>query len=221
MPGWTRNPGLCQARTMRAGLLLSLFLLAGCAEAGRWLGMPAPEGDRLAIAEAESGEEDDGTTIVRLALGRRQASAALIQEQGERRLWRAPGGVVVQTDGARVTATAGLPQIVMATRFDGADPLEDPKALLGRSVEARRLVDVAAASRAPETMRFGIGMDCRLRGFRTEEEHQILVEETCRAPGMRRVVNQFWADERTNRVGFAEQWVGPGMQPLALDFEPD
>ncbi len=202
-------------------LLLLCGMLAGCAEARRWLDMPGAGEDRLAIAEAESGEEDDGVTTLRLAVGRRQASAVLIQEQGERRLWRAPGGVVVQTDGARVTATAGLPQIVMATRFDGPDPLDDPKALVGRSVEARRLVDVAGASRAPETMRFGIGMDCRLRGFRTEEEHQILVEETCRAPGMRRVSNQFWADERTNRVGFAEQWVGPGMQPLALDFEPD
>lgn len=206
---------------MRAACLVLCLLLPGCGEAGRWLGVTGGEEDRLAIAEAESGEEDGGATVVRLALGRRQASAVLLQQQGERRLWRAPGGVVVQTDGARVTATAGLPQIIMATRFDGPDPLEDPKALLGRSVEARRLVDVAAASRAPETMRFGIGFDCRLRGYRTEEEHQILVEETCRAPGMRRVVNQFWADERANRVGFAEQWVGPGMRPLALDFEPE
>ncbi|MFL1461503.1 YjbF family lipoprotein [Roseococcus sp. DSY-14] len=206
---------------MRALPLLLCVLLAGCAEARRWSGLPAAPEDRLAIAEAESGEEDEGTTVVRMALGRRQASAVLIQEQGERRMWRAPGGVVVQTDGARVTATAGLPRILMATRFDGPDPLEDPKSLLGRSVEARRLVDVAAASRAPETMRFGLGFDCRLRGFRTEEEGQILIEETCRAPGLRRVVNQFWADERTNRVGFAEQWVGEGLQPLALDFEPD
>jgi hypothetical protein len=86
------------------------------------------EPDRMAIAAAESAdEEQDGPQLVRLALGRREASATLIQEQGQRRLWRAPGGVVVSTDGARIVATAGLPQMVMATRFDGPDPLEDPR----------------------------------------------------------------------------------------------
>ncbi|MCW8086690.1 YjbF family lipoprotein [Sabulicella glaciei] len=214
---------------MRRLACLVPLLLAGCgatldgtARAVRsGLGLGDGEPDRLAIAQAESGDEDEGATTLRLALGRRQATATLIQQLGERRMWRAPGGVVVQTDGPRVAATAGLPQTVMATRFDGPDPLEDPRSLLGRSVEARRVVDLGTPGRDPATMRFGIAFDCRLRGFRTEDEHGILVEETCRATGMRRVSNQFWADARTNRVGFAEQWVGPGLAPLALDFEPE
>lgn len=214
---------------MRFLLCLVPLLLAGCGASwdgavravGDRLGLGDGEPDRLAIAQAESGDEDEGVTVLRLALGRRQATATLIQQLGERRLWRAPGGVVVQTDGPRVVATAGLPQTVMATRFDGPDPLEDPVALLGRSVEARRVVDLGTPGRDPATMRFGVSFDCRLRGFRTEEEHAILVEETCRATGMRRITNQFWADARTNRVGFAEQWVGAGMPLLALDFEPE
>jgi hypothetical protein len=36
---------------------------------------------------------------------------------------------------------------------------------------------VTAASRDPATMRFGLSFDCRLRGYRTEEEHMILIEE--------------------------------------------
>lgn len=221
---------------MHAGLLLlALIALTGCNRPGgtdvtrgltggllsdSMFGASGPrEPDRMAIAAAESEEGEDGPQMVRLALGRRQASATLIQEQGQRRLWRAPGGVVVSTDGARVVATAGLPQMVMATRFDGPDPLEDPKSLIGRSVETRRLVDVMGASRDPSTMRFGLSFDCRLRAFRTDEEHMILIEERCRVPGLSPVSNRFWADEGSNRVGFAEQWVGPGVGPLSLDFE--
>ena len=166
-------------------------------------------------------DEEDGVPFVRMALGRREASASLMQTQGQRRLWRASGGVVVATDGARVVATSGLPQMVMATRFDGPDPLEDPKALINRSAEARRLVDIAGAARDPASMRFGLSFDCRLRGYRTEEEHMILLEERCRVPGFSPVLNRFWADERTNRVGFAQQWVGPGIGPLSLDFDDE
>lgn len=216
--------------------LALLLLLAGCNDSGnvdvtrivtgglltdRMLGFGQPaEPDRMAIAERES-DAEDGTPSVRMALGRREATASLMQTQGQRRLWRAAGGVVVATDGARIVATSGLPQMVMATRFDGPDPLEDPKSLIGRSAEARRLVDIAGASRDPATMRFGLSFDCRLRGFRTEEEHMILVEERCRVPGLSPVLNRFWADERTNRVGFAQQWVGPGIGPLSLDFDDD
>ena len=49
----------------------------------------------------------------------------------------------------------------------------------------------------------------------------ILVEERCRVPSFSPVLNRFWADERTNRVGFAQQWVGPGIGPLSLDFDGD
>jgi hypothetical protein len=142
--------------------LALLLVLLGCNDAGnvdvtrvvtgglltdRMLGLGQPtEPDRMAIAERES-DEGDGTPFLRMALGRREATASLMQTQGQRRLWRAAGGVVVATDGARVVATSGLPQMVMATRFDGPDPLEDPKSLIGRSAEARRLVDIAGAAR--------------------------------------------------------------------------
>jgi hypothetical protein len=134
-------------------------------------------------------------------------------------MWRAPGGVVVATDGARVVGTAGLPQMVMATRFDGPDPLSDPRALLTRTAETRRLVDISGASRDPSTMRFGISFDCRLRAAETEDGY-ILVEERCRVPGFSPVVNLFWAEKESGAVGYAEQWIGPGIGPLALDFQP-
>ncbi|TCH96700.1 hypothetical protein EJV46_19155 [Roseococcus sp. SYP-B2431] len=209
---------------MRLLLLLLLVPLSACgrssplAELTRLFQGGESEPDRLAIAEAESEEDGEGPQV-RFALGRRAANAVLIQQQGERRMWRAPGGVVVATDGPRVVATAGLPQIVMATRFDGPDPLDDPRALLERGAEVRRLVDVSGASRSPETMRFGVAFDCRLRAARTEEG-MILVEERCRVRGFPPVTNRFWASAETGQVGFAEQWVGPGMGPLSLDFEP-
>lgn len=209
---------------MRVLLLLLLVSLSACgrnsplSEITRLFDSSGREPDRLAIAEAESEEDGDGPQV-RFALGRRAANAVLIQQQGERRMWRAPGGVVVATDGPRVVATAGLPQIVMATRFDGPDPLDDPRALLDRSAEVRRLVDFSAASRDPETMRFGVAFDCRLHADRTEEG-MILVVERCRVPGFSPVTNRFWASAENGQVGFAEQWVGPGMGPLSLDFEP-
>lgn len=178
------------------------------------------EPDRLAIAEAESADvAQDGPEMIRFALGRRSANATLIQEQGRRRMWRAPGGVVVATDGARVVATSGLPQMVMGTRIDGADPLDDPRALVGRSAETRRLVDISGASRNPAGMRFGIAFDCRLRGSATDEG-MILVEERCRVTGASPVTNRFWADGQSGAIIYAEQWVGPGLASLALDFAP-
>ncbi|MDB5414373.1 MAG: hypothetical protein JWR10_2708 [Rubritepida sp.] len=202
-------------------LLLSLGACGGNTPIAEITRLFAPgEPDRLAIAEAESQDaEENGPEVVRFALGRRAATAQLIQQQGNRRMWRAPGGVVVATEGARVVATAGLPQMIMATRFEGPDPLEDPRALLERSAEARRLVDFSGASRDPATMRFGIAFDCRLRAYRTEEA-LILVEERCRVPGFSPVVNRFWADGETGQVGYAEQWVGPSLAAMALDFEP-
>ncbi|WP_424810947.1 YjbF family lipoprotein [Roseococcus sp. YIM B11640] len=199
-------------------VLMTLLFLAGCEANSFWPALPfSGEPDRMAIAAAESGEIEPDAQQIRFRIGRRQATAVLIQRQGERRMWRAPGGVVVATDGARVVATAGLPQIVTGTRFDGPDPLEDPRALLDRSAEARRLVDVSGASRDPASMRFGLAFDCRLRADRTED-NDIVVVERCRVPGQSTVTNRFWADEN-GRIGYAEQWAGPGMGLLALDFD--
>lgn len=205
---------------MRVILPMLLLALTGCGTNSPLASFrPSSEPDRLAIAEAESAEAEESGEVLRLALGRRRASAVLIQQQGTRRMWRSPGGVIVATDGPRVVGTAGLPQMVMATRFDGPDPLSDPRALLLRSAEARRLVDISGAARNPASMRFGIAFDCRLRAAETEDGY-ILVEERCRVPGFSPVVNRFWADRETGAVGYAEQWVGPGIGPLALDFDP-
>ncbi len=203
-------------------LLPVCLLLAGCGATQPFGGgFFRTEPDRLAIAEVESPEvEEEGVEVIRLSLGRRRASATLIQQQGTRRMWRAPGGVVVATEGARVVGTSGLAQMVTATRFDGTDPLNDPRALVARSAEARRLVDIAGASRDPASMRFGLSFDCRLRAADTADGY-ILVEERCRVPGLSPVINRFWADAQTGVVGFAEQWIGPGIGPLSLDFDPD
>lgn len=206
---------------MRVIALGVLLFLAACGSNSPLAGLfPSSEPDRLAIAQAESAEvAGEGVEMIRFALGRRSANATLIQEQGRRRMWRAPGGVVVATDGARVVATSGLPQMLMGTRFDGPDPLEDPRALLAHSAEARRLVDLSGASRDPSGMRFGVAFDCRLRAAPTDEG-LILVEERCRVTGASPVTNRFWAHAETGAIGYAEQWVGPGLAALALDFEP-
>lgn len=219
---------------LRAAIPCLFLFLAACGSDGATsgmaravmggLGLPLPrdatppEPDRLAIAEAESAEVDAAAPQLRLGLGPRTATAVLIQQQGNRRMWRAPGGVVVATDGPRVVATSGLPMLITATRFDGPDPLDAPVQLIGRSAEARRLVDVSGAGRDPASMRFGIAFDCRLRAARTEEAGVVLVEERCRVPGQAPVVNSFWANEASGRVTHAEQWVGTGMPRMVLVF---
>ncbi|MBW8271388.1 YjbF family lipoprotein [Caldovatus aquaticus] len=152
-----------------------------------------------------------------LRLGGRRARALLIQEEGERRLWRSAGGLVVATDGARVVATAGLAERVTATRFDDPDPLEDPRALVGREQRARRTVDLARAGRGPSGMRFGLVLTCRLRGAALPEagEEVLLIEERC--SGDARAVNRFWADARTGAVFRSEQWIGEDTPPLAME----
>lgn len=205
-----------------------LAVLPACGGAGGALGRAAlapfapPEPIVLADRErrAAEGEEAAPTPSVELALGRRRATASLLHRQGESRLWRAPGGVVVATDGARVVGTAGLAQMITGTRFDGPDPLEDPAPLLRRSAEARRLVDLSPRDRDPAGMRFGVVFDCRLRAVETEEANIVLVEERCRATGLGAVRNRFWVDSRTRRATHAEQWIGPGLAPLLLEF-PD
>ena len=57
--------------------------------------LPAPPGDGLPAEPALSVRQ-----------GSRHAVAVLVEENGERRLWRSPDGLVVATDGARVTATS-------------------------------------------------------------------------------------------------------------------
>lgn len=153
--------------------------------------------------------------------GRNRGVAELLQEVGERRMWRTANGLVVATDGARVVATAGLPQVLAGTRMDGPDPLADPAALLERPASTRRLVDLMAASRDPASMRFGVPVECRISARAVPEQQALLVEERCRAPGTLGFTNRFWVDAGSNAVYRSEQWVGPGLLLGVAPIGPD
>jgi hypothetical protein len=208
-----------------AWLALLALLPGGCGSAR--LSDLAPELiwagvlQRLPVATEEEPVADPAAgRAIRLWIGRRGTRAALLQELGERRLWRTPSGIVVATDGGRVVATSGLPEVLAATRFDGPDPLANPAALLDRAAEARRMVDLMRADREPAGMRFGIAVECRLRAERTEDEAVLLVEERCRAGREGRFTNRYWVAPEGGAVLRAEQWVGPRVPVLALEFSP-
>ena len=203
--------------------LLPLLLLAGC-------GLPLPNRLRADLArlapspglfaaeEVAPDTEPEGRAL-RLTHGGRVRHAALLQELGERRLWRTGSGLVVATDGARVVATSGLKEMLAATRFEGADPLADPLALLDRQAEARRLVDLMRRDREPEGMRFGIAVECRLRARPAAEDAELLlVEERCNARGEGHFTNRFWADAESGAIQRSEQWIGPSLEPLVVEF---
>jgi Group 4 capsule polysaccharide lipoprotein gfcB, YjbF len=48
----------------------------------------------------------------------------------------------------------------------------------------------------------------------------LVVEERCRAgsAGGGAHTNRFWTDTATGTVLRAEQWVGPGLPPMIVDF---
>jgi hypothetical protein len=160
-------------------------------------------------------EEPEGP-FLRLGQGRRESDARLISQQGERRIWRTRGGVVVATDGIRIVATAGLPVMVAATRFDGPDPVADPQSIAGRSADARRVVDVMTASREPSQMRFGITLNCRLSSAPSEEAETVIITETCRGEGLGAIRNRFWMDRESRSIHTSEQWVGPRSAPMRV-----
>lgn len=179
--------------------LLLVLLLAGCAAR-------VPADDRFGPPEV------DGPALA-LSLGGRPQVALLMQQNGEQRLWRTRGGVVVATDGARVVATAGLPVWVVATRFDGPDPLDAPLALVGRLASVRRLVDLMTPDRNPAAMRFGISLECTLTG--RDDGGTLLVEEGCTGSGFN-FTNRFWGDLQTGGIYRSEQWVGRADGPLGV-----
>ena len=207
---------------MRA--LLLLLLLPACTIPEAWV--PAwsdiPGAETLGLAESlpEAEREEvpaaalrqaDGEPALFLRWGGRQALAMLTQQSGENRMWRSPGGMVVATDGARVVATAGLRTWLAATRLDGPDPLDEPLQLLGREVGLRRQVDLMRSDRAPEGMRFGLSLNCRLRGVLEQSPSgppALLLTERCRGNG-ESFVNRFWADPETGGIYRSEQWIGP------------
>lgn len=208
---------------MRAWPLLFLSL-CGCGDTpfrAAWSGLSRrlPAGDPIPAEAAESGT--DTGPVLRVRAGGRITQATLLSEQGERRLWRAGAGIVVATDGGRVVATSGLREVLVATRFDGPDPLGNPADLLEHPAEARRLVDLMRSDRQPQGMRFGVTVRCRMRASHSAEDTAVLlVEERCRAGAEGAHLNRFWAEAATGTVLRAEQWVGPGLPSMTVDF-PD
>lgn len=213
-------------------LLLLLLLapaLAGCAAPARWyaaardrledpLGARDPEVWTRPALVAEGVDEP----ALAITLGRRRAVATLMQAQGERRLWRTPDGVAVATAGARVVATAGLSEMLAATRLDGPDPLDDPAALVGREVALRRQVDLMRAGRGPEGMRFGLQLSCRLRAGAPQglpaaaAADLIEVRERCAGGGVS-FTNRYWAEAEGGAVVRSEQWVGERLPPMVVE----
>lgn len=213
---------------MRAWFLLFLPL-CGCGDTplrSAWTNLShrLPAGDPIpAEAADEAAAETDGGPALRLRVGGRIAQAALVSQQGDRRMWRAGAGIVVATDGGRVVATSGLREVLVATRFDGPDPLSNPVELLDRPAEARRLVDLMRSDRQPQGMRFGIPVRCRLRAETLAEDPAVLVvEERCRAGGAGggAHTNRFWSEAATGAVLRGEQWVGPNLPPMVVEFLP-
>ena len=213
---------------MRAFWLLLCLLPAACGQSSAedvlrvliWP-IPVPAGifgtgtpDRIAEWDHEEAAVRPTQPALSLSLGRRQARASLHQTQGERRLWRTAGGLVVATDGARVVATSGLQEMVAATRFDGPDPLTSPLVLSGREAQTRRVVDLMRLGRQPDGMSFGVTLDCQLRAVEADAD-SMLVEERCR--GDATFTNRFWVDPRSGAVFRSEQWIGRGLPPLIVE----
>ncbi|MDJ0390134.1 YjbF family lipoprotein [Roseomonas sp. E05] len=214
---------------MRAALLGLLLLLPGC------IGLPAlPELSALpglsALWEAPPPEAEpdppqamarppEDTPSIRLAWRGSRALALLIQENGENRLWRSAGGLAVATDGARIVATAGLREWIASTRLDGPDPLDEPLALVGQSATLRRQVDLMRSDRSPDSMRFGLALNCRLTA--SMEGAAVLVLEHCRRRGGGSFTNRYWADPQSGGIYRSEQWVGEaGMMRLEVVNPP-
>jgi hypothetical protein len=190
-----------------ARLIAALLLLSACGQP------PAGEGLRLAARSTPQVAEAEPPGPSLLLEGPRRVVLVPVSGNGARQVWRGPGQVALATDGARVVGTAGLGQMVMATRLDDPDPLEDARALVGRDARARRTIDLAGADRDPASMRFGLMVECALRG--RAEAGWIVVEERC-GGDVTAFTNRFWADPATGIVWRSEQWAGDAVPMLRL-----
>lgn len=193
-----------------AGLILLAALLAGCGDT------PAGEALRRVGAPAAQPATPVAGPALLLAAPRR-ATLVPMQQTGARRLWRGEDGIVLATDGARIVGTAGLGQMLVATRVEGADPLDDPRALLAGGGTARRVVDLSGADRDPASMRFGLALDCTLRG--QADGAWIIIEERCAGAGIS-FTNRFWALAETGQVARSEQWVGDAVPAVLSQLQP-
>jgi hypothetical protein len=199
------------ARGVR-GLAVGLaLLLAGCGD--------TPAGDALRRIGGGAGAPPiavQGPALV--VSGTRQPVVMRpLQQSGTRQLWRDDGNAALATEGARIVATAGFGQILSTTRFDGPDPLVDPRALLAAPGFARRSVDLQGADRDADSMRFGVALDCTLRA--RPDAGWLLVEERCTGNALA-FTNRFWAEPESGVIRRSDQWVGDALAPLTVEIVP-
>ncbi|MGK7866942.1 YjbF family lipoprotein [Falsiroseomonas sp. E2-1-a20] len=191
-------------RLSLAGCGLAL-LLAGCGDT------PLADALRGPAAPMPGAVTSEPSGPVLLVTGaRRPFRFMLLQDAGGQRLWRAEGGAALSTQGARITATAGLgagPATILlaATRLEGTDPLDDPRALPGREARSLRSIDLQGATRSPQDLRFGVQLDCRMTA--AAEGAWLLLTERCTGDGIA-FTNRFWAEPASGAVRRSEQWVG-------------
>jgi hypothetical protein len=183
-------------------------LLGGCGDT------PAGQALRGATpAAAPAPAPIPGPHVVLLAP--RRAVLLPVSGSAGRAIWRGEASnIAIATEGPRIVATAGLRQMLMATRFEGPDPLDAPLALRGTEAFARRSVDLAGNERDPATMRFGVALECRLTG--RDEEGWLMVEERCSGGGG--FTNRFWVQPETGAVLRSEQWAGDEVGLLAVEM---
>lgn len=182
--------------------VLALLGLPGCGDtpiAAALLGAPPP---------VQAGEMAPAGPVLRVSGAGRPFLFTLVQESGERRLWRAEGGAALATEGPRITAIAGLGPGLSATRLEQPDPLADPRALLGRETATRRSIDLREADGEAAGLRFGVALSCRLAAV--EEGAWLVVTETCTGPEID-FENRFEAEPATGRVRRSRQWVGDAV----------
>ena len=146
--------------------------------------------------------------VLRVTGARRPFVFTLAQETGDRRLWRAEGGAALATEGPRIVAVAGLGPGLSAMRAEDADPLADPRALVGRQVAMRRSLDLRGDGEDAEGLRFGVAVSCTLSAV--AEGGWIVVTESCTGPDLA-FENRFDAEATTGRVRRSRQWVGDSV----------
>jgi hypothetical protein len=202
------GPCALRGRRLRPAALLLLALLPGaCGDT------PAAQALRRA-PQAAPPSVPDGPHL--LLVSPRRAVLLPVSGSGPRAIWRGEASnIALATEGARVVGTAGLRQMLMATRFEGPDPLDAPLALRGAEAFARRSVDLAGNERDPATMRFGVSLECRLTG--RDEDGWLVVAERCTG-GDAAFTNRFWVQPETGAVLRSEQWAGDEVGLLTLEM---
>jgi hypothetical protein len=204
LPGWEAT-----RRWRMAGALGLVALLGACGDT------PTAQALRRAAPEAAAAPAPVQGPHV-LLLSPRRAVLLPVSGGAPRAIWRGEAGTVaIATEGPRIVATAGLRQMLMATRFDGPDPLDQPLALRGAEAFVRRSVDLAGNERDPSTMRFGVALDCRLSG--RDEAGWLVVEERCTGGGAP-FTNRFWVQPENGAVLRSEQWAGDEAGMLTLEM---